>query len=378
MNTQLKALNDMLQDAIADGDDQRVRQINMAMIQLLTESPSNDTPDGDSPDAPDAPDGDAPDGDGDAPAAGNVAGGNGAGDGDEDAKPSDSDDDFDDTVNDTVEKITASLPKVNGDHYGYDLDAPIDQAVQHESRPIVKYLRDRLQFENADATSFDDGHRSGRLLSRNAVAVACGDDTPFSKRNDPSEPARVFVQIMLDSSGSMGFVGGEKERMRKAAQVAVALNTVCGDHPGIDFEIVKYANRAAISERPESAVEISSRVGGGTDFANAFYEAVHSERRKLAVANRDAIVQVLITDGCMVASERKHFKTRCTELDLASSEERCCVLIDPVGDTVADFALAYSDPSRVCAVKGKRIHECAPFIASAIQRTITRAEARRG
>ncbi len=255
MNTQLKALNDLLQVAIGDGDDERVRQINMAMIQLLSGTPDapdgdgdGDAPDGDAPDAPDAPDGDAPDGDGDAPAAGNVAGGNGAGDGDEDAKPSDSDsdsDDFDDTVSDMVEKITRSLPPVN------DMgDSPrtkwLDQAVNQEARPLVKYLRDRLQFENADATSFDDGHRSGRLLSRNAVAVACGDDTPFSKRNDPSAPARVLVQIMLDQSGSMGYIGDENERMRKAAQVAVALNTVCSDHPGIDFEIVKYASQAAI------------------------------------------------------------------------------------------------------------------------------------
>ena len=187
------------------------------------------------------------------------------------------------------------------------------------------------------------------------------------------------VVLLVDTSGSMGTCWVSDHPARGACRVAHALSTAIGEHEGIDLVTVSYAYRADICE-PTAKGLYGSYCGKGTNGADteagrAIASARSTEAYQRAVAGRDAIVGICITDGDfnhdVIAQVRTHMASN------ASCERWCGIVVDPKELPRRKQAMqnAFGKDNVTTATTADA---CAPEIARTVQKAIQFAEARRG
>lgn len=383
-----------IEEANANGDRVLARSLTTTLHKMLTDAPvaspsddasstdaTDDASNGDAPDASstDAPDtGDAAAGDSDGDAAGADASG---GDGAEGAATLDEPDDDSDGDGAGYEDLTSA-------HEVYMVKDPVlkkvrthdgaQRDINQQSKRLRSIFDNALSFTDNDEGGWLDGERTGRLRSKGAVAVATGDDSPFSVRATPKEPNRVLVILLVDVSQSMSSVYRRDSRARGAACVAHALHGSISEHQHIDLCTVRYATLASVCEPTAEGLYASSSGNGhcgcGTNADTALMEARKTDAYQRALANGDAIIGVCITDGDF--AWECHQNLRVLLEGSASAERWTCVYVSHDHQHLPPMRDTFGEGNVALAPEGAM--HVGPEIARGIQKTIEYAEARRG
>ncbi len=251
--------------------------------------------------------------------------------------------------------------------------------IESEATRLTNMFRESLDFTDNDEGAWSNGEKSGRLRSSGAVRVATDHSAPFSVRAQPKEPTRVCVVLLVDTSGSMGSCFVRRHPARGACRVAHALNTAIGEYEGIDLVTVAYGTYTDVCE-PTAAGLFGSDDGNGTigsytEAGKAIASARSTDQYQRAVAGRDAIIGICITDGDfshdVVSEVQAHMASN------ASCERWCGIVVDP--DQLArrkNMMMAAFGEDNVTA--STTADACGPEIARTVQKAIQFAEARRG
>ena len=262
----------------------------------------------------------------------------------------------------------------NDDGYGKELD----DWLERKARRISASLISRLSFLKADTSRRKIGHKSGRITSKSAVPVATNDDAPFAKRTVPRKPSRVLVVIAHDVSGSMG-VSKSSDNMGQALTLVTALQTLEDDYPNIKVLVVPWATDARCGEKIRAGEIIKMpHYHTGTNMSSAFTALQKNETYKQSVANKDAIVGVMITDGHNTSRD----KFSCNKFikSIGRTQSWCCAVIGHKDRNKPNeyMTLNQEEVFGLANTFGfSNVNESVPIIAKTIQKTIARAEARR-
>jgi hypothetical protein len=368
---------------IAAGDKHAARHVAHEITQRLalsligdesTTPPATEVPDEPGVEA-DAPDGDAPDGDGDGSPVEADGDQPGTDQGDGTDAPPDSAPIEKTSDADALADLKASLNQYCDAAMDTSYDDKWRQHHHRISSRLSAVLADRLAFEDADLSGYASGHDSGRLRGRDAVNVAIGSDNPFSQQCVPDAPGRVHIMLAVDASGSMGhlaaYSGSGGTNAFIAHCITDAVRSVIADRPEITMDVCLFGTSARLIEPPHDFDAYFAQhdpIGKGTDKLELAIPMLRDQPAyQQALASRDAIVGICITDACFEPNTVSHCRRYLR--DNASCESWLAVLAHGADAKVA--ADIFGDRTVDATTNlTHAIHS----IARAIQSTIERAE----
>ena len=278
---------------------------------------------------------------------------------------------------DMLAELEASLQQFNDSAMNVSYDANWENHLNRASARLARVLADRLAFEDADASGYESGHDSGRLRGRDAVRVATGSDHPFSQQAVPDAPGRVHIMLAVDASGSMGHLAGYDPSGKRSTNsfiahtITDAIRSVIGDRPEITFNVSLFGNHAVMVDHPhdfDAYKRAHDPLRKGTDNLHLALNLLRDQPDyQHALANRDAIIGICITDACFrcstIASAARQIRNS------ASCESWLAVLAHGADRGSAE------DIFGNCTVDAKKdLNKAIHSIARAIQSTIERAE----
>ena len=259
----------------------------------------------------------------------------------------------------------------------------VTKYVEQKSRRLVSALQDRLSFMACDASRKQVGYKSGRLTGKSCMRVATQDEQPFARKAAPKSAAKITLFIAHDVSGSMGHPTHEESNMFQAFCLVHALKTLQDVYPSIQVISVPWSTSAycLTDENVGHSVNLDN-FSGGTRMAPALRKIHGHEAYKEAIANKDAVIGVMITDGTGGDTDMQDSK-RIVKKEMAATETWCCAVVGNVtyneDGTITPNTLGQEKIwGKANTIACRTVHEAVNSISKTVQKCIAKAEAKRG